>query len=494
MKRMKAHRNNKNGKASSIQRFLTKNKMVIGIFFSLVIAAMGVYFTSRSFAAVPPPPAGGYTSLKPVGSFASLPNDAQAASLVHRSSWEPRPDNYTANHTVPPATFTTAGYAGMVNHTAVFGRVTGNFTGTTDEIIQWAAFKWGLPDDVIRAGAVAESYWYQNKKNSLGQPVSGQGYGDFGSCSGQGSPAPSGYGTTGPSSFGLLQDKWCALKDANAAGYDGWPWTETSTAYAVDLYASVMRGCYEGWDTWLGSGYTSGDLWGCIGRWYSGKWMTAEAQSYITTVQNHFNTKPWRSWPDYGVPTPPTDSIAPSTPTNLQATASSSTQVSLTWTASTDNVGVTGYNVYRNNVMITTLATNNFNDSGLTAGTNYSYYVVAKDASGNTSAVSNTASVTTPAIPPPPTTDTIAPIVSIASPANNSPIGRSVTISASATDNVKVSKMQIYIDGSLKATSTSGSIKHNWSSRNTSRGTHIITVNAYDPTGNVGTKSVTVIK
>jgi hypothetical protein len=252
--------------------------------------------TSSSTTSSSPPPSGGYFSLVPAGKFSSLPTDAQAAAMVHRSSWEPRPQNYTANHTVPPAGYVTLGYSGMQNHAAVFGRVTGNFTGTTDEIIQWAAAKWGLPDEVIRGEAVDESNWYQNLKTSSGAPINGDGYGDFGSCGGQGSPPPSGYGTSGPSSFGLLQTKWCTLKDASASGYGGWPYTENSTAYELDLYAAVIRGCYEGWDTWLGGSYHSGDLWGCLGRWFSGQWYSTDANSYISRVQNFYNTKPWLTW------------------------------------------------------------------------------------------------------------------------------------------------------------------------------------------------------
>lgn len=240
------------------------------------------------------PPAGGFFSLKPVGSFSTLPNDSQASAVVHHSSWEPRSENTTANHTVPPSSFTSAGYSGMQNHAAVFGRVTGNFTGTTDEIIQWAAAKWGLPDEVIRADAVTESYWYQNNKDAGGKPIQGQGYGDFGSCGG--SPAPSGYGSAGPASFGLMQDKWCSFKDASAPGYDGWPWSEQSTAYNLDLYGAVIRGCYEGYDTWLGNGYAAGDLYGCLGRWFSGTWYGSGAQNYIDTVKTHYANKEWLSW------------------------------------------------------------------------------------------------------------------------------------------------------------------------------------------------------
>jgi hypothetical protein len=240
------------------------------------------------------PPVGGYLPLRPVGAFATLPDDYAAAQTVRRSSWEPRPENIVANHQVPPPDFRPAGYPGMVNEGAVFGRITGNFTGTTDEIFQWAAAKWGLPDDVIRAEAVAESGWYQNHKDADGKPVDQQGYGDFGDCGG--SPAAAPYGTGGPASFGILQAKWCTLNDPTQPGYGGWPWTETSTAYAVDSYAAVIRACYEGWEPWLGAGYHAGDLWGCVGRWNSGAWYDTAARNYIGRVQHALQDKPWLQW------------------------------------------------------------------------------------------------------------------------------------------------------------------------------------------------------
>jgi hypothetical protein len=241
-----------------------------------------------------PPAKGGYFQLVLPGHLSSLPTDGQAAAMVHRSSWEPRPDNQEANHTVPPASFKTAGYSGMLNASSVFGRVNGNFTGTTDEIIQWAAAKWGLPDELIRAEAVQETFWFQDLKDGQGRPEVGRGYGDIGACGG--SPAPSGYGVNGPASFGLLQDKWCSFKDPDAPGYDGWPWSEKSTAYSVDLYAAVLRGCYEGWDTWLGAGYHAGDIWGCVGRWFSGAWYSALANDYINLVKAQYASKVWLSW------------------------------------------------------------------------------------------------------------------------------------------------------------------------------------------------------
>jgi autotransporter family porin len=182
----------------------------------------------------------------------------------------------------------------MVNARLIWSRVDGNFTGTTDEIIQWAAAKWGLPDNLIRAEAVVESYWYQGLKTPSGDPVEQRGYGDFGACGG--SPTPAGYGAPGPASFGLLQDKWCSFQDPGAPGWGGWPWTERSTAYSVDLYAATIRGCYQGWDTWLGNGYVAGDIWGCVGRWFSGQWHTPVAEGYIQMVMTNVSSKPWLTW------------------------------------------------------------------------------------------------------------------------------------------------------------------------------------------------------
>jgi hypothetical protein len=102
---------------------------------------------------------------------------------------------------------------------------------------------------------------------------------------------------------------------------------------------------------------------------------------------------------------PPPDTTPPTAPSNLTATAASSTQINLSWTASTDYVGVTGYQIQRcqgasctgfAQVGTTTTATT-FNDTTLTASTSYSYRVSASDAAGNVSAFSNTASATTQA-------------------------------------------------------------------------------------------------
>lgn len=91
------------------------------------------------------------------------------------------------------------------------------------------------------------------------------------------------------------------------------------------------------------------------------------------------------------------DNIAPTVPTGLAASAAGATQINLSWIASTDNVGVTGYKVYRNGVQVGTPAGTSFSDTGLTASTTYSYTVAACDAAGNCSAQSSPPlSVSTP--------------------------------------------------------------------------------------------------
>jgi hypothetical protein len=89
------------------------------------------------------------------------------------------------------------------------------------------------------------------------------------------------------------------------------------------------------------------------------------------------------------------DTTPPSVPTNLSASAISSSQINLSWTASTDNVGVAGYKIFRNGSQVGTSATNSYNDTGLAASTNYTYTVSAYDAAGNNSAQSASANATT---------------------------------------------------------------------------------------------------
>ena len=90
-----------------------------------------------------------------------------------------------------------------------------------------------------------------------------------------------------------------------------------------------------------------------------------------------------------------TDTQAPTVPASLRSTATSATSVGLAWNASTDNVAVTSYEVFRGGVSVGTTTSTAFTVTGLTANTSYSFTVKAKDAAGNASAASTALTVTT---------------------------------------------------------------------------------------------------
>jgi chitinase/chitodextrinase len=89
--------------------------------------------------------------------------------------------------------------------------------------------------------------------------------------------------------------------------------------------------------------------------------------------------------PSFAITATP-DTQSPTTPTNLTVQSVSSSQINLSWTASTDNVGVSGYYVYRNSALIASISSLAYSDTELSPATSYSYAVVAYDASGNVSA------------------------------------------------------------------------------------------------------------
>ena len=112
-----------------------------------------------------------------------------------------------------------------------------------------------------------------------------------------------------------------------------------------------------------------------------------EGQMYyiaVTAYDTSDNESGYSAETVYTVPIP--DLTAPSTPTSLQGTTISTSQINLSWNASTDNVGVTGYKIYRDGIQITTTANTTFQDAGLSPSTTYSYTVSAYDAAGNDSA------------------------------------------------------------------------------------------------------------
>ena len=168
------------------------------------------------------------------------------------------------------------------------------------------------------------------------------------------------------------------------------------------------------------------------------------------------------------------DTSAPTVPTGLAATATGAGRVDLTWTASTDNVGVAGYRIFRDGAQVGSSTTASFTDSTALPQTSYSYAVSAFDASGNTSARSDPATVTTPA-------DTTAPSV----PANLTATAAgshqvNLTWTAS-TDDVAVTSYEVRRDGVPVGTSSTPSFSDTSAQPTT---TYTYTVVALDGAGN----------
>ncbi len=145
----------------------------------------------------------------------------------------------------------------------------------------------------------------------------------------------------------------------------------------------------------------------------------------------------------------PADTVAPSAPTALSASGTTTTTTSLSWTASTDNVAVTGYNVYQGTTLLGTTTTTSYNVTGLTSATTYSFSVKAKDAAGNLSASSNVASVTTLT----PVADTTAPTAATLSASGTTATTTNLSWTG-ATDNVGVTGYNVYQGTTLKASVT----------------------------------------
>jgi chitinase len=177
-----------------------------------------------------------------------------------------------------------------------------------------------------------------------------------------------------------------------------------------------------------------------------------------------------------------TDTTAPSAPGSLHSTGVTASSVSLAWNASTDNVGVTGYDVYRGSTKVGTVPGTSYTDTGLTASTTYSYTVKAHDAAGNVSAASNAVSVTTSASGG----DTTAP----SAPANlhvTATSSSSISLAWNAsTDNVGVTGYDVYRGSTKVGTVTGTSYTDTGLSAST---TYSYTVKAHDAAGNVSAAS-----
>lgn len=183
------------------------------------------------------------------------------------------------------------------------------------------------------------------------------------------------------------------------------------------------------------------------------------------------------------------DTTAPSAPANVTATATSSSQVSITWGASTDNVAVTNYYIYRNGSATPTYTVSagstSYNDTNVTASTTYTYQVSATDgvnvsAKAPTTAVSVTTQGSTDTTAPSTPTAPAVPIVTSQS--------ASVTWSPS-TDNVAVAGYHVYVNGVYSSDSTSNSLALSCLAPNVA---YTFTIKAFDAAGNTSSTAASV--
>ncbi len=186
-------------------------------------------------------------------------SDKQAAAHVQQAG-ETRPDNDADNQKVPSRSqlqYFRSHDDSMPSY--YLDRIDGDYRGTTDDIIQWAAYKWGLDPNLLRAVAAVESWWHMYT------------VGDGGSA------------------YGLFQIDvryHCCQSLA-----------QNDTAFNADYYGAIIRSYYDGSQTWLntvsgnGEPYRAHELWNSIGYWAGGRWDVSSW--YVNQVQSDLSQQVW---------------------------------------------------------------------------------------------------------------------------------------------------------------------------------------------------------
>jgi thermitase len=187
--------------------------------------------------------------------------------------------------------------------------------------------------------------------------------------------------------------------------------------------------------------------------------------------------------------TPPAVAISSPTGGTVSGTVSVSVNAS-------DNVGVTRVDLQVNGVLLASDTASPYTfswDTAALAGSSATLVAAAYDAAGN-SATSKAVSVTVSSGAGPSGPDTTPPIVTIKNPSNGNKVNGMVTISASATDNVAVSSLSLYLDGTMVSTGNSSPVSYKWAAQRAASGTHTITAVATDTSGNQATTTIRVTK
>lgn len=229
--------------------------------FGLIAAACGDSGPTFYFETLPP--------------GTELPDEALCAEQVLvDASVENRPENEGPNSTALDVAVDIDGAEAM--NDVLAARITGDFTGTTEQVLRWVSCKWGFDEDITRARAVTESSWLMSTAGDVTEDVD--------ACDFLGLEAPC------PQSYGLLQVKGTVHTGT-------FPTTTRSSAFGAEYAMAWLRACYEGAFTWLlEDGYVSGDEWGCVGAWFSGEWYDDGAIGYIEEVKGNLESRAWEAY------------------------------------------------------------------------------------------------------------------------------------------------------------------------------------------------------
>jgi hypothetical protein len=177
----------------------------------------------------------------------------------------------------------------------------------------------------------------------------------------------------------------------------------------------------------------------------------------------------------------PTASAAISGTTNINVSA-------------TDNVGVAKVELYIDGILKGSDLTAPYSftwDTKTVSNGNHILFSKAYDAAGNsTQSTSVTVSINNTFILPS-STDTTAPVVTLSSPVGGVTTLSQVAVISSATDNMGIKKMEMYLDGKYKQTYYASSLTYSWGVKH---GSHTVTIKAYDTAGNIGQASATISK
>jgi hypothetical protein len=251
-----------------------------------------------------------------LSSSASLPTDAQCAAMIPATA-ENVPANTPFNQTMPTATqlaaYAANGYTFDYRDSYTqYQRVDGHYSGSTDMIMRWAACKYGIDEDVVRAQGWIESGWQQggagDERTAQAQCVQGS----FTALWNTTISEPGGSTVSCPN---CCYQSWSLWQTKVYYEWMTWPEIMQSTAFAADYRYADQRACMDGAYTsyYASSGQqpntyaadianyegnpdttnTDRVLWGCIGMHYSGSWYDSGAQTYIDAAQSAMLTQPW---------------------------------------------------------------------------------------------------------------------------------------------------------------------------------------------------------